>query len=76
MALTDDDAEGRGWRVMPADLRIQGETIVLGAKDKLPYAAVDIDNHVMAVIVFGDSQQVADERAQLIVDAVRRFTER
>lgn len=57
---------------MPADQKLN-ETINLGEPGKLPYAALDIDDHIMAVIVFGATQQEADERAQLIADAVRVF---
>jgi hypothetical protein len=33
----------------------------------MPWAQIDIDDHITAVIVFGETQKLADERARRLV---------
>lgn len=42
----------------------------IGEPGSLPYAELDVDNHPSAVIIFGETQEIADERAARIIAAV------
>lgn len=48
----------------------QTETLYLGVEGSNPYVFIDVGEHSCAVIVFGATQQEADERASIILRAV------
>ncbi len=58
------------WTITARENRLEHERIDLGKPGSLPWASIDIDQHVMAVIVFGDTQRDADARAQLILQGI------
>jgi len=46
--------------------------MTVGAPGTLPFATLSIDNHVSAVVVFGETQDEADARAWAIWSALRK----
>lgn len=64
------------WSITHPDVALQpGETVDLhGGEGETKWATIDIDNWIAAVIVLGETQAIADERARRIVEAMRDYS--